>query len=178
MATTSALSEPGTLEESLDRHVKTFATRNPSWRVFELETRQDPNFARAQRRYLGTSGNASHADPTALMGASFTLTIIQQPAGHRQPMHDHPEEEVFFVLEGTPTVVWEDADGSRLERRLGKWDMVYNPPGQLHAVLNESDGDCFFQVMLGNPAPDRPHYQDPELRALQAADVPDDEARQ
>ena len=171
------MSETGSLAEQLDKHHKSYQSRQPNWRVFGLETQVDEKFARAQRRYLGTSGNAAHTDPTALMGAHFTLTIIQQPAGHMQPMHHHDEEEVFFVLVGNPTVVWE-RDGETIKRRLEPWDMVYNPPGMIHGVRNESDEDCFFQVMLGNPAPGRPQYEDPELVRLQKADSPDEQARQ
>ena len=164
------------LEASLDTHCKTFDTRVPSSRVWGFETQVDPAYARTQRRYLGTSGNVEHTDPGALMGASFTLTIIQQPPGHKQPMHHHDEEEVFFVLEGTPTIIWEYA-GEIIERRLKKWDMVYNPPGRVHAIRNDGDDDAYFQVMLGNPAPDRPKYMDPELRRLQKLDRPDEEVR-
>ncbi len=171
------MSGTGSLSEELDKHVKTYQTRDPNWRVFGLETQVDEKFARAQRRYLGTSGNVAHTDPTALMGANFTLTIIQQPAGHLQPMHHHDEEEVFFVLTGNPTVVWE-RDGEIIERRLEPWDMVYNPPGMIHGVRNDSDEDCYFQVMLGNPSPNRPQYEDPELVRLQRADAPDAEALQ
>lgn len=166
-----------TLEDALDRHCKTFATRDANWRVWRLETEVDRKYARSQRRYLGTSGNVVHDDPGALMGASFTLTVLQMPPGHEQPLHRHPgEEEVFFVLEGSPTIVWKDGDET-VERRLGKWDMVYNPPGQAHCIRNDGDRDCYFQVMLGNPQPDRPRYEDPELRRLQALDRPDEEAR-
>lgn len=164
------------LEASLDKHCKTFATREPNWRVFGLETKLDEKYARAQRRYIGTSGNVDHDDPNALMGANFTLTILQQPPGHEQPLHHHDEEEVFFVLQGTPTIVWEYA-GELISRDLEPWDMVYNPAGQVHAINNNSDADCFFQVMLGNPKPDRPKYMDPELRRLQAEDRPDPEVR-
>ena len=55
--------------------------------------------------------------------------------------------------------------------------MVYNPPGQVHGIINETNEDCFFQVMLGNPTPERPKYLDPQLRRLQAADRPDEEIR-
>lgn len=165
------------LEASLDRHCKTYATRDANWRVWGVETQLDPKYARAQRRYLGTSGNVAHTDPNALMGDSFTLTVLQQPPGHEQPLHHHEhEEEVFFVLQGRPTIVWEYA-GERIERQLEPWDMVYNPPGQVHGIVNTTDEDCFFQVMLGSPRPDRPRYLDPELRRLQAADRPDDEVR-
>ena len=72
------------LESSLDKHCKTFASREPSWRVWGFETQVDPKFARTQRRYLGTSGNVAHNDPNALMGDSFTLTVLQQPANCRR----------------------------------------------------------------------------------------------
>lgn len=165
------------LEASLSKHCKTFATRDANWRVWGLETQVDEKYARAQRRYLGTSGNVDHTDPNALMGAHFTLSILEMPPGHAQPLHHHAdEEEVFFVLKGNPTIVWEYA-GEIVERRLEPWDMIYNPPGQVHGIRNDSDDDCFFQVMLGNPTPDRPRYMDPELRRLQAEDRPDEEAR-
>tara|TARA_R110002096_G_scaffold278607_1_gene472760 strand:+ start:336 stop:881 length:546 start_codon:yes stop_codon:yes gene_type:complete len=165
------------LETSLDRHCKTYATREPNARVWAVETQLDEKYARTQRRYLGTSGNVDHNDPNALMGDSFTLTILQQPPGHMQPMHHHAdEEEVFFVLQGRPTIVWEYA-GETIKRQLEPWDMIYNPKGQVHGIINETDEDCFFQVMLGNPAPNRPQYMDPELRRLQAEDRPDEEVR-
>jgi mannose-6-phosphate isomerase-like protein (cupin superfamily) len=164
------------LERSLDIHCKTYATREANSRVWALETQVDPKYARTQRRYLGTSGNVAHTDPNALMGDSFTLTIIQQPPGHKQPMHHHDEEEVFFVLQGRPTIVWEAA-GETIERQLEPWDMVYNPAGQIHGVVNNTGEDCYFQVMLGNPRPARPQYRDPELQRLQALDRPDEEVR-
>ncbi len=164
------------LEASLQKHCKTFETREANWRVWSLETQVDPKYARTQRRYIGTSGNVDHTDPNALMGDSFTLTVLQQPGGHKQPLHHHDEEEVFFVLEGRPTIVWEYA-GEIIERQLDKWDMIYNPAGQVHAIVNNTDEDCYFQVMLGNPQPDRPKYLDPELRRLQAEDRPDEEVR-
>tara|TARA_B100000676_G_C17706035_1_gene643807 strand:- start:72 stop:614 length:543 start_codon:yes stop_codon:yes gene_type:complete len=164
------------LEASLDKHCKTFETREANSRVWSLETAVDEKYARTQRRYLGTSGNVEHTDPNALMGAHFTLTVLEQPAGHKQPMHHHDEEEVFFVLQGRPTIVWEYA-GETVKRQLQPWDMIYNPPGQVHGVINETDEPCFFQVMLGNPRPDRPRYMDPELRRLQAEDRPDEEVR-
>ena len=165
------------LSAMLDDHVKTYDTRKPNWKVFGFETKVDERYGRAQRRYIGTSGNVDHSDPTALTGESFTLTIIEQPAGHIQPLHHHPEEEVLFVLKGEPTIVWE-ADGERVARKVGPWDMVYNPPGVIHGLRNDTDEDCFFQVMLGNPRPNRPQYKDSELLRLQAEDNSDDASRQ
>ncbi len=81
------------------------------------------------------------------------------------------------MLDGEATIVWQ-ADGETVERPVGKWDMVYNPPGIIHGLRNDSDAPCFFQVMLGNPRPNRPIYQDPELLRLQAEDDPDTDSRQ
>ena len=165
------------LSAKLDDHVKTYDTRKPNWKVFGFETEVDERYGRAQRRYIGTSGNVNHEDPTALTGESFTLTIIEQPAGHIQPMHHHPEEEVLFVLRGEPTIVWQE-NGETVERKVGPWDLVYNPPGVIHGLRNDTDEDCFFQVMLGNPRPNRPLYQDEELLRLQAEDNSDEASRQ
>ena len=161
------------LADELGKHVKTYATRKPNWQVFGFETQLDRRYGRAQRRYLGTSGNVDHSDPTALMGEHFTLTIITMPPGHVQPMHHHLDaEEVLFVLEGSPTIVWE-RDGETVARELGRWDMVYNPTGIAHGIRNDGDRECSFQVMLGNPTPARPNYQEPALARLQASDNSD-----
>jgi len=178
MADVTTASEVEQLAEKLDQHVKTNDTRKENWKVFGFETQLDPRYGRAQYRYIGTSGNVDHTDPTALMGEHFTLTIIRQPPGHIQPIHVHPEEEVFFVLEGSPTIVWETKDGEQVTRKLNKWDMVYNPPGIFHGARNDGDVDALYQIMLGNPKPNRPVYKDPELRALQQEDNSDEENRQ
>ena len=90
----------------------------------------------------------------------------------------HPEEEVFLVPEGTAAIIWETKDGQRVERKLNEWDMVYIPPGIFHGARNDGDTDAPFQIMLGNPTPNRPVYKDPELRALQAADDSDKASQQ
>ena len=76
-------------------------------------------------------------------------------------MHHH---DVFFGGRR-----WEYA-GETVKRQLDKWDMIYNPPGQVHGIINETNEDCFFQVMLGRRNVSR-------LRRLQAADRPDEEIR-
>jgi oxalate decarboxylase/phosphoglucose isomerase-like protein (cupin superfamily) len=159
------------LAAELDRNTKTFATRAPNWRVFALETKLDPAYARAQRRYVGASGSVSHADPEALPAKAHTLSIMEMPEGHRQPFHDHDEDEIFFVLEGACTVMWKSG-AEIVERRIGRWDMVNNPAGRIHAIRNDGPGPVFFQVMLASAQPKRPRYEDETLLRLQAEDDP------
>ena len=158
---------PETLAEKMQRHVATFASRREDWDVFGFETRKDKKFARAQRRYVGASGSVAHHDARAIPAHAHTLSIMMVPPGHEQPMHGHETEEIFFVLEGECTVVWQK-DGERAEATLGKWDMILSPPTADHCIINHTDRPCWFQVMLGKAKPERPHYTDPELRRLQA----------
>lgn len=172
MATSRKSASGPALGAELDRNLKTFASRTPNWRVFALETKLDPRYARAQRRYVGASGSIVHQDTEALPARAHTLSIMEMPEGHHQPFHHHDEDEIFFVLEGACTVMWKDGDTVE-DRRIGKWDMVNNPSGRIHAIRNDGPGSCFFQVMLGSAQPKRPQYEDEELLRLQREDDPD-----
>ena len=47
---------------------------------------------------------------------SFGINVVELPPGDSIPEHDETErgqEEVFLVLEGTPTLVADGADGGR-----------------------------------------------------------------
>ena len=163
----TATTKDETLEQKMRRYTATFASRREDWDVFGFETKQDKKFARAQRRYVGASGSTAHQDAKAIPAHAHTLSIMMVPPGHEQPMHGHETEEIFFVLEGECTVVWQK-DGERAEVKLGKWDMILSPPTADHCIINHSDQPCWFQVMLGKAKPNRPNYTDPELRRLQA----------
>jgi mannose-6-phosphate isomerase-like protein (cupin superfamily) len=174
MATAREKAAPS-LSDSLDANLLTWESRQPSWQVFAFETQIDPRYARCQRRYLGASGSVSHdvvSSYNALPADCHTLSVMMMPAGNHQPFHHHDEAETFFVLEGSPTVMWQEG-GEIVERKLGKWDAVYNPPGRIHALRNDGPDDCYFQVMLGSPRPQRPQYTDPDMARLQKSDDPD-----
>ena len=51
--------------------------------------------------------------------------------------HHHPEDDVFFVLEGTMTFL---LDGERLEAPAGSFVLV--PGGAEHAFSNRTDARC------------------------------------
>ncbi|MBV8776526.1 MAG: cupin domain-containing protein [Alphaproteobacteria bacterium] len=156
------------LEKMLADRIARFAERREDWSVFGFETALDPRFARAQRRYLGASGSADHADLRGSIPATaFTMSIQSMPPGNQIPMHCHETEEVFFILEGQARVrCWEN--GESCDITLGRWDLVALPPFLQHEVFNEGDVVCHLQTMLSKPQPMRPQYNDPELLALQS----------
>jgi uncharacterized RmlC-like cupin family protein len=165
--------ETAALAGKLAGRVARFADRREDWTVFGFETARDPRFARAQRRYLGASGSV---DPADLRGAvpatAYTMSIQTMPAGNRIPVHCHETEEVFFILEGECLVrCWDGA--ASCELRLGRWDLVSLPPFLNHEVINDGTVACHVQTLLSKPQPKRPHYADPELLKLQAADRPE-----
>ena len=158
------------LTAKVSGRVARFAERREDWSVFGFETALDPRFARAQRRYLGASGSV---DPGDLRGSipatAFTMSIQSMPAGNQIPMHCHETEEIFFILDGECRVrCWEG--GESCDITLGRWDLVALPPFLQHEVFNEGAGVCHLQTMLAKPQPLRPHYNDPQLLKLQAAE--------
>ena len=158
------------LQDRLAGRVARFADRREDWSVFGFETALDPRFARAQRRYLGASGSAEPSDLRGAIDATaFTMSIQSMPPGNQIPMHCHETEEIFFILDGEARVrCWQD--GKSFDIALGRWDLVALPPFLQHEVFNEGTGDCHLQTMLAKPQPLRPHYNDPKLLKLQAAE--------
>ena len=158
-----------TLKDKLAGRVARFADRREDWTVFGFETKRDPRFARAQRRYLGASGSVDPADLRgAIPATAFTMSIQSMPPGNRIPIHCHETEEIFFILDGECLVRCSDGEES-FDIRLGRWDLVCLPPFLQHEVFNEGSGDCHLQTLLAKPQPLRPQYADPELLRLQAA---------
>ena len=58
-------------------------------------------------------------------------------------------EEVYFVLSGCLTVIWE-LDGARVEERLGPRDAVFNPEGRLHGFRNDGAEEVELLLISGN----------------------------
>jgi quercetin dioxygenase-like cupin family protein len=67
----------------------------------------------------------------------FALWEGTLPHGAAPPLHSHPQDETFYVLEGEMRVWLGDADGEGRRCRAG--DVVFAPSGMPHAFLVESD---------------------------------------
>src|SRR5439155_18283850 len=145
----------GSLADRMERWVARFADRVPDWEAFEEA--KIPGFHRAQHRYVGAGASGKHGDPNAIPPGSFTVSVMLIPAGQGNPPHTHEVEEVFFVLDGELTCFWVEAE-ERVDRVLGRWDMVFNPADVVHGYQNNTDRDVYLQIMLGRPRPEVPTY--------------------
>lgn len=100
-------------------------------------------------------------------GGRFALWETEAPRGASPPLHSHPQDETFFVLEGEITVwVVEEADldgdasasadgapppwASTHGRRCGVGSVMYAPGGVPHTFRVESD--TARMVILSTPA--------------------------
>jgi mannose-6-phosphate isomerase-like protein (cupin superfamily) len=158
------------LAEEINARIARRQTRRDDWTVFGFETKIDPAYARAQRRYIGASGSVDHAETNAVAPAAFTMSVQVMPEGNRIPVHCHETEETFFILQGACTVnVFRD--GETVSVRLGAWDLISVPAFTYHDIHNDGPGECAVQTLLALPRPNRPHYQSEALLALQAQTV-------
>ncbi len=145
------------LQEEIKKCLVRWDTRVPDWDTFGWQEEADPKYHRAQRRYIGMGAAGRTSDPTALEPTSFTLSVMEIPPGNVGPMHDHVENEYFFVLEGTLTMIWE-RDGVVVEEVVGPRDCLFCPPGILRGLRNDTDQPAFLQVLIDVTKPTLPHY--------------------
>jgi len=78
-------------------------------------------------------------------GGRFALIDVTLPKGAAPPLHSHPQDETFYVLEGQVTM-WV-ADDTRL---CGAGDTGFTPGGSPHTWRVESD--TARMLILSTPA--------------------------
>jgi len=149
-----------TVEELLNQQVVRFIDRVPDWDAF-ADARVE-GYRRAQHRYIGV-GASGKQDTRVIPAEHFTLSVMFVPPGQGNAAHTHEVEEVFFVLEGKVRVFFQDVEGRRAERVLGRWDCVSCPAGVIHGLENVGLEPAYLQVMLGAPHPGLMGYSDPAL---------------
>jgi quercetin dioxygenase-like cupin family protein len=84
------------------------------------------------------------SDTTATAGTDSMLTAQLEflPGKRLQPPHQHPEEELQYVIEGSGT--W-FLNGE--ETPIRKGDLMYSKPGDLHGISNTSSEPLRFFVV-------------------------------
>ena len=153
------MAEPSKQIEKKDQpRIVRWETLVPDWGAFGWQEEVDSKFRRAQRRYIGIGRGDKAVDLEALDPTTFTLSVMEIPPGGVNPMHDHVDNEYFFILEGELTVIWKK-NGVTLEEQAGPRDLVYVPPNMFRGVRNDTDKTVFVQVLLDAPKPTLPHYE-------------------
>lgn len=146
------------LDNLMEKYTVRFASRQEDWGVLDFQTKVSPKYKRAQIRYLGGGGTGAHQDPNMLPAEHFTLSTMLLPSGCEGPLHVHHDvEEVFFVIQGEVTIIWEQ-DGVEVEKVVGARDMLFTPAGVYRGLRNHTDSDCLMLVMLGAAKPQLPSY--------------------
>ncbi len=64
---------------------------------------------------------------------------VEVPPGETSTAHDHDENEMFFIVEGTGVMRIGDES-----RRVGPGDTVHIPPFSDHDLTNDTDGRLLF----------------------------------
>jgi len=116
--------------------------------VADLNTMSGRTFP-ARRHTRNLVGGASPIQATA-----FAMGMVElEPHGGQVPWHDHEQEEVYFVLEGTGEFCLGD---ERREVRAGQ--AVYIPSGVFHQLTNIGDAPLRMIYCYG-PAGDVAHWR-------------------
>jgi mannose-6-phosphate isomerase-like protein (cupin superfamily) len=113
------------------RHIVRHAERRPVWQA-----------GLARLDYVGEAG----APP-----AGYRMEMIHLPRGAAVRGYERAVEDAYFVLDGAVTVGWEDG-GETVEDRLGRKDLIFNPPGRRHYFRNEGVADASFMRLSGGSA--------------------------
>lgn len=156
------------IDEIADRFTRGFRDIEADWEAFE--DAKIEGYRRAQHRFIGAGGSGKHKDPSVIPPRGFTLSIMYVEPGQGNASHTHEIEEIFFVLQGTLNVFFEEpGTGRRINKRLGPWECAACPPGVLHGYVNDSLEPVYFQVMLGRAQPETMGYANDELYARRDA---------
>lgn len=70
---------------------------------------------------------------------NYCVMAATMPPGTGVPLHQHPEQEAFFILDGEPEFSVES--GSLAWTQINPGEMVNIPPGAMHGFRNTSNRD-------------------------------------
>ena len=89
-----------------------------------------------------------------IQGANFAMGhVTLEPVGGQVPWHNQPQEEIYFVVEGSAEMC---LGAERATMRAGQ--AVYIPSGVFHQLTNLGEGPCRILYCYG-PAGDVAHWR-------------------
>ncbi|WP_460141548.1 cupin domain-containing protein [Pseudomonas sp. S2_E01] len=146
------------LTEWMNSRVALRDERHADWQTFAHQARKQPEYARAQIRYIA-AGN----QPGAVTPGNFVFLNVVLPPGHSSPSHRHEDaEEVFFILQGRVKIIVRSGEET-FEQVLGPWDLFSVPPGLYRQEINVGAHDAVMCVVLGTHQPLPPVMQSSEV---------------
>ena len=89
------------------------------------------------------------ADKNFVDGRTLKMSVVA-PHSATHPPHVHPEDEFFFVLEGTAEFILEDST-----RIAHPYASFYCPPGRLHGIRNAGNTELKYLVVKKYPPVER-----------------------
>jgi mannose-6-phosphate isomerase-like protein (cupin superfamily) len=119
-------------------------------------------------------------------GRLCVVEALTAPGGGPPPLHSHPPDEVFTVLEGEGTIIVREADGGQRRTTIGAGESAHVPGGVAHTFRNFSGAPLrllatfspgammeHYFVAGGIPLPDArmPDAIDADRQARQAAEI-------
>jgi hypothetical protein len=115
-------------QQDMARYIVRHAERRPVWQA-----------GLARLDYVGGEG----APP-----GGYHMEMVHLPRGAAVRGYARAVEDAYFVLDGAVTVGWEE-DGERAEQRLGRLDVIQNPPGRVRYFRNDGFADSTFMLLSG-----------------------------
>ena len=115
-------------QQEFARHIVRHAERRPVWQA-----------GLARLDYVGGEG----APP-----GGYHMEMIRLPRGAAVRGYARAVEDAYFVLDGAITVGWEER-GELAEQRLGRLDVIQNPPGRIRRFRNDGIADAIFMLLSG-----------------------------
>ena len=140
-------------------------TPTPGYTIKNCVNQFDP--AKAEKTAVGYQ--YWFADPTLAEGKTVKLSVVG-PHLATHPPHRHPEDEFFFVLEGSAEFFF---DGER--QVVGPQSMLYVPSWHLHGIRNVGSTELKYLVIkkyAGPVPPTTPAARDPHAAEVPSAPKP------
>ena len=116
-------------QQEFANHIVRRADRRAAWQA-----------GLARLAYVGEGG----APPDG-----YRAEMIHVPRGAAVRSYTRDVEDAYFVLDGALTVAWEAA-GDIAEARLGRLDLILNPPGRTRSFRNDSVADTTVMRLSAN----------------------------
>ena len=156
------------LAQDMKSMVGRYTDKTFDWDAFPA-SRDFPDLARAQMRYVGGGGSPKANDPATLPAGKFTFSMVHQPPGKFAASHSHEVVEHFLILEGVLTVGWVWGD-EVIEAKLAPGDLVLNKLGRPHGFRNDGVEPVLMQITVGSGKPQPPVYVcHPRDKGIEAA---------